>query len=65
MADLLKKITLDGTELEICDDTARSASTANANNITNLTGKVNDIATKKGVNVTYDSSTSTLVITHN
>lgn len=65
MKDLLKKITLDGTELEICDDTARSASTANANNITKLTGKVNDIAAKKGVNATYDSSTSTLVITHN
>ena len=65
MAELLKKITLDGTELDICDDTARSASTTNANNITNLTATVNDIAAKKGVNITYDSSTSTLVITHN
>ena len=65
MADLLKKITLDGTELDICDDTARAASAANANNITSLTDTVNNIATKKGVNITYDNSTSTLVITHN
>ena len=65
MTNLLKKITLDGTELEICDDTAREASTTNANNITTLTSRVDDISTTKGANVTYDSANSALVITHN
>ena len=65
MTNLLKKITLDGTELEICDDTARTASTTNANNITTLTSRVDDISTTKGVNVTYDGANSALVITHN
>ena len=72
MAEKLKKITLDGTELEICDDTARSVSTVNGNDITRLsdeinsiTDRVDSIATKKGVNITYDDSSSALVITHN
>lgn len=65
MTNLLKKITLEGTELEICDDTAREASTKNTGNITNLTDTVNAIATKKSVNVTYDSANSALVVTHN
>ena len=65
MAELLKKITLDGTELEICDDTTRSASTTNAANIAIIADTVDGIVKKKGVNITYDNSTSTLVITHN
>lgn len=65
MADLLKKITLDEAELDICDDTARSASTANAKSIETLTTNVNDLKAKKCVNVTYDGTSSALVITHN
>ena len=65
MTNLLKKITLDGTELEICDNVAREANTTNANNITTLTSRVNDISTQKGVNITYDNAKSSLVITHN
>ena len=65
MTNLLKKITLDGTELEICDNAAREASTKNTGDITNLTDRVNDISTTKGANVTYDSANSALVITHN
>ena len=65
MADLLKKIMLDGTELIICDDTARNTSTANTNKIAELTTTVDNIETKAGVNITYDNSSSALVITHN
>lgn len=72
MADLLKKITLDGTELDICDDTARATAasnstkiTTNTNNIANLTTDVDNLKKKSGVNITYDSSSSALVITHN
>lgn len=65
MAYLLKKITLNGTVLDVCDDTARSASTANTSSITALTADVNDLKAKKGVNITYDGASSALVITHN
>ena len=64
-ASLLKKITLDGAELDICDDTARATGTANTNKIAELTDTVNSIKVQSGVNITYDSSNSALVITHN
>lgn len=71
MADLLKKITLDGTELDICDDTARAAAESNStkintntNDIANLTTDVNNLKKNGSVNITYDNSSSALVITH-
>lgn len=72
MAELLKKITLDGAELDVCDDTARAAATSNStkissntNAIADLTTEVNNLKTKSSVNITYDSSSSALVISHN
>ena len=68
--NLLKTINIDGIDVSVCDDTARTTantanSTANTNktNIANLTTRVTSIEAKSRVTVTYDVSTSKMTIT--
>ena len=62
MADL-KKINLDGQDLEIYDATARSTATGAASPAQTALTKVTEIEQLSRVTVSYTSSSSTLTIT--
>lgn len=62
MADL-KKINLDGQDLEIYDATARSTATGAASTAQTALSKVTEIEQLSRVTVSYTASSSTLTIT--
>lgn len=62
MADL-KKITLDGQELDIFDATARSTATGAASTAQSALTKVQEIEQLSRVEITYNTKNSTLTIT--
>lgn len=62
MADL-KKINLDGTDLNIVDDTARTTANGAASTAQTALNKVNEIEQLTRIDITYNATSSTMTIT--